>query len=140
MKNIFLAALLAVFVSSAAAQSPQSYALIDNTGKVQNVIMWDGKSQYSPPDGLTSVLTSEAGPGWTYTGGSFAPPIVTMDSPNYNQLAQAALSESDKTILNCVANAVPVPAEWVVYRRALQVIVDGGPGPLPTMPPYPAGT
>lgn len=61
----------------------------------------------------------------------------------YKSQAQAALAESDKTILRCYENAVVVPAAWATYRKALRTIVgasSGTPGVLPTIPAYPAGT
>ncbi|WP_432734702.1 hypothetical protein [Ralstonia solanacearum] len=62
----------------------------------------------------------------------------------YQARAQAALSESDMTILRCYENAVVVPAAWATYRKALRTIVSTASGdatqPFPTMPAYPAGT
>jgi hypothetical protein len=59
-------------------------------------------------------------------------------------LAQAALTESDKTILRCYENAVVVPTAWATYRKALRAIVGTATGDatiaLPTKPAYPAGT
>lgn len=57
--------------------------------------------------------------------------------------ASAALSNSDNTILRCYESAVPVPSEWVTYRKALRAIVSqtsGTPGDLPIKPDYPVGT
>ena len=46
--------------------------------------------------------------------------------------AQAALTQSDKTILRCCDRGVMVPEEWVIYRSALRRIVSGtDPGPIP---------
>jgi hypothetical protein len=55
-----------------------NYALIDETGTVQSVVVWDGKSEWQPPNDWTVVLNPEticAGIGWTYVNGEFiAPP------------------------------------------------------------------
>lgn len=62
----------------------------------------------------------------------------------YQGAAQAALAESDKTVLRCYENAVPVPTDWVAYRKALRTIVSATSGdptqPLPAKPSYPPGT
>lgn len=53
--------------------------------------------------------------------------------------AQAALSESDITVLRCYENAVPVPKDWVAYRKALRGIVGAEAGnPNDEFPQQPA--
>jgi hypothetical protein len=58
--------------------------------------------------------------------------------------ALAALSESDRTVIRCYENGVPVPPAWVAYRKALRLIIAAPTGdpaqPLPARPPYPVGT
>ena len=55
--------------------TPMTYAIIDSTGLVINVIEWDGKPPWHPPQGCTAVkLTDGAGIGWTYANGRFTPP------------------------------------------------------------------
>lgn len=64
-----------------------------------------------------------------------APPVTTAAA------AMVALTESDKTILRCAENSVPVPAAWAAYRKALRALVaTPSTTPLPAIPPYPAGT
>ena len=77
-------------------------------------------------------------------------PVLTAYAPTpaqawaaYQAQALAALGESDKTMLRCLENAVPVPAIWAQYRKTLRAIVgaaSGTPGALPAVPAYPAGT
>jgi hypothetical protein len=54
------------------------YATINNDGLVVGIIVWDGKAEYTPADGLTLVKVPDgvrAGPGWTYDGTNWiAPP------------------------------------------------------------------
>lgn len=53
------------------------YALIDETGTVQGIAVWDGIAEWEPPNGWTPVLNPEdicAGIGWTYVDGKFIPP------------------------------------------------------------------
>lgn len=58
--------------------------------------------------------------------------------------AEAALTQSDKTVLRCVEAAIALPAAWQAYRKALRAIVGAASGdpekPMPTRPAYPSGT
>ena len=54
--------------------------------------------------------------------------------------AQEALTQSDKTILRCYENAVPVPSEWAIYRANLRIVIRGALSAIPVMPSYPTGT
>ena len=55
------------------------WALVDANNVVTGVIIWDGKADYTPADGLTVVAVPDgvgAGPGWTYDGTDWiAPPV-----------------------------------------------------------------
>lgn len=77
------------------------------------------------------------------------PYVAPVASPaqlwtGYQAQAQAALAESDKTILRCYENAVAVPAAWTTYRNALRAIISATSGDptqlLPVRPAYPSGT
>lgn len=50
------------------------HAIIRN-GIVENVILWDGEANWSPPPGSVAVqCPAHVGIGWTYDGSEFAPP------------------------------------------------------------------
>ncbi len=53
------------------------YAVVRD-GVVENVVLWDGESDWAPPEGSILVETAAAGPGDTYDGAKFrksvAPP------------------------------------------------------------------
>jgi len=52
-----------------------TYALINQDNLVVNVISWDGKSDWQPPEEFMAVpLQGEAGIGWSYIDGQFVPP------------------------------------------------------------------
>jgi len=61
----------------------RTWALIDAAGLVENVISWDGTTQWSPPDGFLciEVTGTEVGPGWTYVDGIFYPPVEPEPVP-----------------------------------------------------------
>lgn len=52
-----------------------NYAVIRN-GLVENVVSWDGETDWTPPEGSDVVALHDriAGPGWTYDGSTFTPP------------------------------------------------------------------
>lgn len=52
----------------------KTYAVINSeTNIVENVILWDGESQWQPPANtyVQSLEGTEAGIGWKYDGGVF---------------------------------------------------------------------
>lgn len=55
-----------------------NYAVISSeTNLVENVIVWDGVSPWTPPAGyyIEPLGDFGAGIGWSYIDGQFAPPI-----------------------------------------------------------------
>ena len=87
------------------------HAIIENN-KVINVTLWDGVTEWSPPEGTIAVSCSdEVGPEWTYDGTNFiAPPIpepVTPVAPTtlnkidflrlFTQAERIAIKEAAKT-------------------------------------------
>jgi hypothetical protein len=60
------------------------------------------------------------------------------------QDAKVALDNSDVTLLRCFEESIPLPAEWVTYRKALRAIAGAASGdatqPIPVRPEYPVGT
>lgn len=55
---------------------PSGYAVVNASGLVINVIMWDGESVWTPPEGCYPVPLGDtgAGIGWTYKDGEFIEP------------------------------------------------------------------
>ena len=54
-----------------------NYALIETaTGRVANVIVWDGEAYFQMPDGCELIVLGDTacGPEWTYANGIFTPP------------------------------------------------------------------
>lgn len=52
------------------------YAIVCNN-IVQNVILWDGKTDYNPPEDCSLIECSdEVGIGFTYKDGEFHPPPI----------------------------------------------------------------
>jgi len=55
------------------------YGMIDQTGLVVGVSLWDGQTEWQPPKGITVVKVPDGqscGPGYTYDGTNWiAPPV-----------------------------------------------------------------
>lgn len=51
-----------------------SYAVVNSESKVINIIIWDGVSPYSPPDGFQLIKSDTAIIGWEWDGQSFVNP------------------------------------------------------------------
>lgn len=67
---------------------------------------------------------------------NYQPPIWQADIAK----TRAALAQSDLVVLRCYEAAIPVPKEWVDYRKALRICLQQG-ASLPTAPiSYPADT
>jgi len=61
-----------------------TYALIED-GIVLNVILWDGKDGWVPPEGTSAVeLTADSpvGIGWTHENDTFSAPVTTQPLPS----------------------------------------------------------
>lgn len=54
----------------------RKHAIIDSNNVVENIILWDGTSEWRPPEGKTLVEVEEifCGPGWIYENGVFTEP------------------------------------------------------------------
>lgn len=82
--------------------SIESYAIVNTSGLVVNVVLWDGVSPWFPPDGLTAIRAGDsgAGVGWNYADGVFSnpdatPPATAQELYNFDLAAMAAVYNSD---------------------------------------------
>lgn len=66
------------------------YAVVDAVGNVINVVLWDGKTNWNPPEGATAIKIngSGAGIGWTYKDGGFIRPTIPA-IPEEDRVTQA---------------------------------------------------
>lgn len=117
-----------------------SYAIVSvSTGLVESMTLWDGESQWSPPEGFIAVLGDDVpglGAGWSYADGVFtAPPIIPPTLEEIllgNQNIQAQLlsiaSQSMTPVLlslqlgEATDTETTVAKEWQTYYRTLQAV------------------
>ncbi len=79
-----------------------SYAVVDGTGLITNIIEWDGESEWTPPEGNTSVLCgndTECIIGGFYQNGAFTPP------PKPEIPKEESIAEADQTKTSLLAEA-----------------------------------
>lgn len=59
------------------------YAIIDSTGAVDNIILWDEAAQWSPPEGMTMVKVEDVvcSIGWKYENEVFTDPNAVPNTP-----------------------------------------------------------
>lgn len=69
----------------------KNYALVKN-GKVENVISWDGVSEYDPGVEYTIIETKDAAIGWSYDGSKFSPPPPPPPPPELTAAEKLAAS------------------------------------------------
>jgi hypothetical protein len=63
-------------------------------GVVENVVEWNGDSEWTPPEGATVVAaTDSVGVGWSYDGETFSAPVVqlTLDERRAVKVSAATL-------------------------------------------------
>lgn len=61
----------------------KNYAIVNNsTNLVENIIVWDGETSWTPLSGHIAVNVDglDVGIGWTYNNGSVTPPVPTPAS------------------------------------------------------------
>lgn len=52
----------------------KNYAVVDATGNVVLVVVWDGETPYDPSPGFRLVQSDVACAGWIYDGANFTNP------------------------------------------------------------------
>lgn len=108
-----------------------NYAIVENT-LVINTCVWDGTSDWTPPEGTTAVqipVDSVAGVGYSYIDGQFIAPVIPPISASDNKAtADSILSETEWTSIPAIGNPelsnpyLTNQAEWLYYRSKIRDI------------------
>lgn len=105
------------------------YAVVDQNNIVQNVVTWDGLTQWAPPPGMTAVAVADGvavDVGYTFTApstftfGQTATQVAGTNRATLLQQGIAALA-SNITYLNIVS---PTTAQAIAQVAALTKQVD----------------
>lgn len=93
------------------------YVLVDDSGRISNVIVWDGMESWEPENGFKCFLSDDAQIGWTrLESGEFISPATPPAQPlSIDELISAANSKRDKLL-----------AEASIRMSPLQDAVDLG--------------
>lgn len=114
-----------------------NYAVInEETGLVENVILWDGETEWAPSEGLAAIQSNIAQIGWTYGNGEFVAPeppapipptpeevLATNAAKRDALLAQATLAiaplQDAVDLENATSDEVALLKKWKQYRVAV---------------------
>lgn len=95
----------------------ERYALVDASGVVENVVMWDGGEDWSPPQGFTAVQSDTAAIGSTYANGAFSgPPAPQVVVLTLGQAQALQISMINAAYASAVAQPVSYAATCGVTK------------------------
>lgn len=85
-----------------------NYAVVRaDTGIVENVVVWDGVSEWLPPDGCFAVVNGDgAGIGWSYVDGVFIPPEPTPPTAEELEFANISLLRANNQLATAQKSAL----------------------------------
>ena len=98
-----------------------TYAVVDGSGQVTNVILYDGSAPYSPADGssLVDVAGSPVAIGWTYAAATgFSPPVAVGGT----NTAPATPAGPRYVPLATIRDRVTAAGKWVAFATALDAL------------------
>lgn len=126
------------------------YAVVNASGAVINVAMWDGTTPWQPSGGTAVAIPAgnNAGIGWTYANGTFTAPPPPTPAPltaaqlaNYADNKQAALSRGGFTItLSGTAVTFLTSVDGIALMAAEQVRLGQPNPPTQVRVESPSGT
>lgn len=84
------------------------YAIINKeTSIVENIVLWDGESEWSPGAGFLALQNDEAGIGWKMDGDNFLEPEPAPALPeDLNSLSEQARLKRDQLMSSVYDKAV----------------------------------
>lgn len=123
----------------------KNYAVVEDE-LVINIVLWDGKSDWSPGAGIAVPAGDDVGIGWSYKKGKFTPPPIPEPSPDEISARNLASAQAAYGAATLAINALneqiedadysgttedSVKAEiaaWIAYRVSLRAYIRIGDG------------
>lgn len=105
----------------------ERYAVIDSSGLVVNVVLWDGDAaSWLPPEDHQAVLSLNAGPGWQLSNGEFLPPHAErpMTPPKLLIAARRYQAEIEGITVNGMHLPTDRDSQALVTGAALAAVID----------------
>lgn len=70
--------------------SQENYAIVESNGLISNIVIWDGVTEWAPPDGTQAIACGDniCGIGGNYKDGVFTPPPAP-EVPKEDLVSQA---------------------------------------------------
>lgn len=105
------------------------YVIVNTNAVVESVVVWDGKSEWAPPDKCLALQSDTANIGWIYSNGAFSAPEQEVIPLTDEQLATEARAKRDMLIAESdylLMPDYPITAEKLTlvktYRQLLRDI------------------
>lgn len=128
------------------------YAVVED-GRVTNIVLWDGETEWTPSSGYAVQCDEGAGIGWLYADGKFTAPVIAKSADEIaNENLAMAKSEYERASVKITALNEQISdddwggstenivrgnlALWVAYRKSLRAYINAADGTqkLPVMP------
>lgn len=114
----------------------QTYALVDASGNIDNVVIWDGQAAYEPPADVTAVVVppgETAFIGGSYTNAVFSPPVGAMialsgakDTQMAAMTAHCQLAIGGGFSSSALGSAHTYPSDGTTQRNIAMAAAVGG--------------
>lgn len=104
------------------------YALVNDTSStVENVIVWDGESDWAPAHGYSAVQSDTAQIGDEYANGAFTSTIQAMPpSPSLDDVKRDLIASIDGIVATTYSTWTRFQAEYEARQAAAQAFKDAG--------------
>lgn len=105
----------------------ERYAVVDSSGLVVNVVLWDGNAEsWQPPEQHQAILSLSAGPGWLLSNGEFIAPYE--ERPTTPPEQRIAARRYDAETAGITVNGMHLPtyrdSQALVTGAALAAVID----------------
>lgn len=87
----------------------KTYAVINSKSTVvENVILWDGETEWAPPEGYIALESDVAGIGWKYLKGELVAPPAQIAKPTPEEILAKNTTARDYYLRNATLAVAPL--------------------------------